>query len=62
MLPCRTTVSTIIMRLTFSTRFGGHIAEEGTLACMKQAYDLGINFFDTAEWYVLHHLCQKLTF
>lgn len=22
---------------------------EGTFACMKQAYDLGINFFDTAE-------------
>ncbi|KZZ95647.1 voltage-gated potassium channel beta-2 subunit [Ascosphaera apis ARSEF 7405] len=31
--------------------YGGHIAEEGTLACMKQAYDLGINFFDTAECY-----------
>ncbi|KAI5292664.1 hypothetical protein KEM52_006162 [Ascosphaera acerosa] len=31
--------------------FGGHVAEEGTFACMKQAYDLGINFFDTAEGY-----------
>lgn len=24
---------------------------EGTLACMKAAYDCGINFFDTAEVY-----------
>ncbi|PGH14352.1 hypothetical protein AJ80_05942 [Polytolypa hystricis UAMH7299] len=24
---------------------------EGTLNCMKQAYDLGVNFFDTAEGY-----------
>lgn len=24
---------------------------EGTLACMKAAYDAGINFFDTAEVY-----------
>ena len=25
----------------------------GTLACMKQAYDLGVNFFDTAEKLVM---------
>ncbi|KAL4794202.1 NADP-dependent oxidoreductase domain-containing protein [Aspergillus venezuelensis] len=31
--------------------FGGDVAEEGTEACMRQAYDLGINFFDTAEGY-----------
>ncbi|PGH00050.1 hypothetical protein AJ79_08321 [Helicocarpus griseus UAMH5409] len=31
--------------------YGGHVDEEGTLQCMKQAYDLGINFFDTAESY-----------
>lgn len=29
--------------------FGGHLENELTFACMKQAYDLGINFFDTAE-------------
>ncbi|KAG8156400.1 hypothetical protein KVR01_013741 [Diaporthe batatas] len=31
--------------------FGGQLENEGTFACMKQAYDLGINFFDTAESY-----------
>jgi aryl-alcohol dehydrogenase-like predicted oxidoreductase len=29
--------------------FGGHVDDEKTFACMKQAYDLGVNFFDTAE-------------
>ncbi|WEW60283.1 hypothetical protein PRK78_005768 [Emydomyces testavorans] len=29
--------------------FGGQVDEECTLRCMKQAYDLGVNFFDTAE-------------
>lgn len=28
---------------------------------MKQAYDLGINFFDTAEWYVLHHFSLPIS-
>ncbi|CAJ2509732.1 Uu.00g056320.m01.CDS01 [Anthostomella pinea] len=31
--------------------FGGHVEDEKTFKCMKQAYDLGINFFDTAENY-----------
>ena len=31
--------------------FGGHVEDEKTFACMKQAYDCGINFFDTAESY-----------
>ncbi|PYH91609.1 voltage-gated K+ channel beta subunit [Aspergillus ellipticus CBS 707.79] len=31
--------------------FGGHVENEITFNCMKQAYDLGINFFDTAESY-----------
>ncbi|KAJ5493514.1 voltage-gated potassium channel subunit beta [Penicillium diatomitis] len=31
--------------------FGGHVDNEKTIACMKQAYDCGINFFDTAESY-----------
>lgn len=31
--------------------FGGHVDNEKTVACMKQAYDCGINFFDTAESY-----------
>ena len=31
--------------------FGGQLENEGTFACMKQAYDCGINFFDTAESY-----------
>ncbi|KAI1500753.1 NADP-dependent oxidoreductase domain-containing protein [Biscogniauxia marginata] len=31
--------------------FGGHVEDEKTFACMKQAYDLGVNFFDTAENY-----------
>ncbi|KAF2640830.1 voltage-gated potassium channel subunit beta-3 [Massarina eburnea CBS 473.64] len=31
--------------------FGGHVENELTFSCMKQAYDCGINFFDTAESY-----------
>ncbi|RAL16963.1 putative voltage-gated K+ channel beta subunit (KCNAB) [Aspergillus homomorphus CBS 101889] len=31
--------------------FGGHVDNEITYQCMKQAYDCGINFFDTAESY-----------
>ncbi|KAI6784418.1 voltage-gated potassium channel subunit beta-like protein [Emericellopsis cladophorae] len=30
---------------------GGHVDDEGTFACMKAAYDCGINFFDCAEGY-----------
>ncbi|SPO07456.1 probable potassium channel beta subunit protein [Cephalotrichum gorgonifer] len=31
--------------------YGGYAADEQAFACMKKAYDLGINFFDTAENY-----------
>lgn len=31
--------------------YGGHVEDEKTFECMKQAYDLGVNFFDTAENY-----------
>ncbi|KAL7266055.1 hypothetical protein RUND412_011413 [Rhizina undulata] len=31
--------------------YGGHVDNENTFACMKAAYDAGINFFDTAEGY-----------
>ncbi|EJT76765.1 hypothetical protein GGTG_06680 [Gaeumannomyces tritici R3-111a-1] len=31
--------------------FGGHVENEKTFAIMKQAYDCGINFFDTTESY-----------
>ncbi|KKK20456.1 voltage-gated potassium channel subunit beta, partial [Aspergillus rambellii] len=31
--------------------FGGHVDNEVTFQCMKQAYDCGMNFFDTAESY-----------
>ncbi|KAL3473828.1 NADP-dependent oxidoreductase domain-containing protein [Aspergillus californicus] len=31
--------------------FGGHVDNEIAFQCMKQAYDCGINFFDTAESY-----------
>ncbi|OJJ87922.1 putative voltage-gated K+ channel beta subunit (KCNAB) [Aspergillus glaucus CBS 516.65] len=31
--------------------FGGHVENETTFTCMKQAYDCGVNFFDTAESY-----------
>ena len=31
--------------------YGGHVDKKGTLACMKAAYDAGVNFFDTAEVY-----------
>ncbi|KAH7311493.1 NADP-dependent oxidoreductase domain-containing protein [Stachybotrys elegans] len=31
--------------------YGGYAEDETAFACMKKAYDLGINFFDTAENY-----------
>lgn len=31
--------------------YGGHVENEGTFACMKAAYDCGVNFFDCAEGY-----------
>ena len=31
--------------------YGGYTEDEATFACMKKAYDLGVNFFDTAENY-----------
>ncbi|VBB76448.1 Putative voltage-gated potassium channel subunit beta [Podospora comata] len=31
--------------------YGGHVDREGTFACMKAAYDVGVNFFDCAEVY-----------
>ena len=31
--------------------YGGHVANENTLNCMKAAYDTGVNFFDCAEGY-----------
>ncbi|OTB09066.1 hypothetical protein M426DRAFT_316358 [Hypoxylon sp. CI-4A] len=31
--------------------YGGHVEKENTFACMKAAYDGGVNFFDCAESY-----------
>ena len=31
--------------------FGGHVEDEKTFTCMEQAYNLGCNFFDSAESY-----------
>ncbi|KAE8332541.1 NADP-dependent oxidoreductase domain-containing protein [Aspergillus sergii] len=31
--------------------FGGHVDDDITFKCMKQAYECGVNFFDTAESY-----------
>ncbi|KAI0134694.1 putative voltage-gated K channel beta subunit [Xylariales sp. AK1849] len=31
--------------------YGGHVDKEKTFACMKAAYDVGVNFFDCAEGY-----------
>ncbi|KAI2625825.1 Aldo/keto reductase [Hypoxylon sp. NC1633] len=31
--------------------YGGHVDNENTFACMKAAYDSGVNFFDCAEGY-----------
>jgi voltage-dependent potassium channel beta subunit len=31
--------------------YGGHVDREKTYACMKAAYDCGVNFFDSAEGY-----------
>jgi aryl-alcohol dehydrogenase-like predicted oxidoreductase len=30
---------------------GGHVGDENTFACLKAAFDAGINFFDAAEGY-----------
>lgn len=31
--------------------YGGYAADDTSFACMKKAYDLGVNLFDTAENY-----------
>ncbi|KAF2798122.1 Aldo/keto reductase [Melanomma pulvis-pyrius CBS 109.77] len=31
--------------------YGGHVGDDQTFACLKAAYDVGINFFDCAEGY-----------
>ncbi|KAF2850059.1 Aldo/keto reductase [Plenodomus tracheiphilus IPT5] len=31
--------------------YGGHVGDENTFACLKAAFDAGINFFDCAEGY-----------
>jgi voltage-dependent potassium channel beta subunit len=31
--------------------YGGHVGDDQTFACLKAAYDAGINFFDCAEGY-----------
>ncbi|KAI9597629.1 NADP-dependent oxidoreductase domain-containing protein [Syncephalis fuscata] len=31
--------------------YGGHVQEDTSYECMKRAYELGVNFFDTAETY-----------
>jgi aryl-alcohol dehydrogenase-like predicted oxidoreductase len=31
--------------------YGGHVDNERTFACLKAAYDCGVNFFDCAEEY-----------
>ncbi|KAJ8110150.1 hypothetical protein OPT61_g6931 [Boeremia exigua] len=31
--------------------YGGHVGDENTFACLKAAFDAGINFFDAAESY-----------
>lgn len=31
--------------------YGGHVENENTFACMKAAFDVGMNFFDCAEGY-----------
>lgn len=31
--------------------YGGHVGDDNTFACLKAAYDAGINFFDCAEGY-----------
>jgi aryl-alcohol dehydrogenase-like predicted oxidoreductase len=40
----------LIMRTNF-LQDGGHVGEENTFACLKAAFDTGINFFDCAEGY-----------
>lgn len=35
--------------------FGGQVADEVAEACMKTAYDVGVNFFDNAETYRSGH-------
>jgi aryl-alcohol dehydrogenase-like predicted oxidoreductase len=31
--------------------YGGHVGDDNTFACLKAAFDAGINFFDCAEGY-----------
>lgn len=45
-------VAIIHLRPQFLLRLdGGHVGDENTFACLKAAFDAGINFFDAAESY-----------
>ena len=40
----------VLVRITvLITPDGGHVGDENTFACLKAAFDAGINFFDAAE-------------
>ncbi|KEZ40726.1 putative voltage-gated potassium channel subunit beta [Scedosporium apiospermum] len=47
----RTGLQVSVISLGGWLTYGGHVDKDGTLACMKAAYDCGVNFFDTAEGY-----------
>lgn len=47
----RTGLKVSVISLGGWLTYGGFVDDENTFACMKAAYDAGINFFDTAEGY-----------
>ncbi|KAH8701951.1 putative aldo/keto reductase [Talaromyces proteolyticus] len=47
----RTGLKVSVISLGGWLTYGGHVEDEKTFSCMKAAYDVGINFFDTAEGY-----------
>jgi aryl-alcohol dehydrogenase-like predicted oxidoreductase len=44
-------MSSVTKPNTNQAQDGGHVGDENTFACLKAAFDAGINFFDAAESY-----------
>lgn len=49
-LPVRCTLALVNCHAN-TVQDGGHVGDENTFACLKAAFDAGINFFDAAESY-----------
>lgn len=50
-LTCKFFLPSLVRSTVLTPPDGGHVGDENTFACLKAAFDAGINFFDAAEGY-----------